>query len=95
MTLNVNHQLTLLLDLLDEHQLELNGQVSEHQQIKRLIKSLMTNENINNTDLQQMLPEIYTYSLEGESTQNQADHIIENQDNISQWKSVLQNMDLT
>lgn len=90
MTLNTNHQLTLLHDLLDEHHVEQSGQVSEYQQIKRLIKSLMTDQTLNDEQLLQLLPEIYNYSLKGENAQNQTEHITEYQNNIEQWKQVIQ-----
>ena len=95
MTLDVNHQLTLLHDLLDEHHVELDGQVAEYQQIKRLIKSMMANNSIQDEQLAQLLPEIYNYGLKGESVQNQNEHISENKTNIEQWKSAIENINLT
>jgi len=95
MTLDVNHQLTLLHDLLDEHHLELDGQVAEYQQIKRLIKSLMANDSVQDEQLAQLLPEIYNYGLKGENAQNQNEHISENKTNIEQWKSAIENINLT
>lgn len=92
MTLNVNHQLALLYDLLDEHHYELDGQVGEYQQIKRVVKSMMANSSVTDEQLLQLLPEIYNYGLQGESAQNLNEHITDNQDNIQQWKKAIYNL---
>lgn len=90
MTLNVNHQLALLHDLLDEQHTECCGQVSEYQQIKRLVKSIMANNLITDAQLVQLLPEIYNYSLQGESIHNSTEHITMNQENIQSWINAIQ-----
>ncbi|MBU5468610.1 YtzH-like family protein [Virgibacillus sp. MSJ-26] len=95
MTLNVNHQLTLLYDLLDEHHAERDGEVAEYQQIKRVVKSMMANNSITNEQLLQLLPEIYNYGLKGESAQNSNEHIVDNQENIQQWISAINNKTLS
>lgn len=95
MTLNVNHQLTLLYDLLDEHHVELDGEVAEYQQIKRVVKSMMANNSITDEQLLQLLPEIYNYGLQGESAQNSNEHIIDNQENIQQWINAINNKTLS
>jgi hypothetical protein len=94
MTLNVNHQLTLLSDLLDEHQSECCAQVSEYQQIKRLVKSMMANNSITDEQLQQLLPEIYNYGRQGESVQNHEEHILSNKENINNWISTIEQSNL-
>ncbi|MUK86795.1 hypothetical protein GMD78_00055 [Ornithinibacillus sp. L9] len=94
MSLNVNNQLTLLLDLLDEQQKECCAEVSEYQQIKRLVKSMMANNSITDEQLLQLLPEIYNYGRQGESVQNMAEHITSNQENLNQWISAIEHSKL-
>ncbi|MBC5638606.1 hypothetical protein H8S33_17685 [Ornithinibacillus sp. BX22] len=94
MSLTVNHQLELLLDILDEQQTECCAQVSEYQQIKRLVKSMMANNSISNEQLLQLLPEIYNYGRQGESVQNQEEHIMSNKDNITNWISAIEQNNL-
>ncbi|MEN2467025.1 YtzH-like family protein [Ornithinibacillus sp. FSL M8-0202] len=94
MSLTVNHQLELLLDILDEQQTECCAQVSEYQQIKRLVKSMIANNSISNEQLLQLLPEIYNYGRQGESVQNQEEHILTNKDNITNWISTIEQNNL-
>ncbi|WP_026907524.1 YtzH-like family protein [Paucisalibacillus globulus] len=94
MSLTVNHQLELLMDLLDEQQSECCAQVSEYQQIKRLVKSMMANNTITDEQLLQLLPEIYNYGRQGESVQNQEEHITTNIDNITNWISAIEQTNL-
>ncbi|WP_010651422.1 YtzH-like family protein [Oceanobacillus massiliensis] len=90
MTLNVNNQLTLLLDLLDEQQLDCCGSVSEFQQIERLVKSMLANNSITDNQLLSLLPDIYNYGRQGESAPSQPDHITSNKDNLHNWISAIQ-----
>ncbi|WP_237706213.1 YtzH-like family protein [Ornithinibacillus scapharcae] len=94
MSLTVNHQLELLLDLLDEQQSECCAQVSEYQQIKRLVKSMLANNTITDEQLLQLLPEIYNYGRQGESVQNHEEHILTNKDNITNWISAIEQTNL-
>jgi hypothetical protein len=94
MSLTVNHQLELLLDILDEQQSECCAQVSEYQQIKRLVKSMMANNKITDEQLLQLLPEIYNYGRQGESVQNQEEHIVTNKTNIDNWISAIEQTNL-
>lgn len=94
MSLTVNHQLELLLDLLDEQQSECCAQVSEYQQIKRLVKSMLANNTITDEQLLNLLPEIYNYGRQGESVQNHEEHILTNKDNINNWISAIEQSNL-
>lgn len=85
MTLTTNHLLTLLQDILHEQSSELQADVSEYQQIKRLVKTMMANNSISNETLLQLLPEIYNYGRLGENAQNMEELIHLNKDNIEQW----------
>src|SRR5699024_11626231 len=75
MTLSVNHQLMLLHDILDEHHLDHSASVAEHQQIKRIVQTILANNSISDEQLLELLPEIYNYGQKGESSRNQPDHI--------------------
>ena len=94
MSLTVNHQLELLMDLLDEQQSECCAQVSEYQQIKRLVKSMMANNTITDEQLLPLLPEIYNYGRQGENAQNHEEHITTNIDNITNWISAIEKNNL-
>ncbi|AXI08857.1 hypothetical protein CV093_08385 [Oceanobacillus sp. 143] len=93
MTLNVNNLLTLLQDILDEQAGDNTGEVSEYQQIKRLVKNMMANNQITDDQLLQLLPEIYNYGREGEIAQNVPEHITTNIDNIQTWISAIEQLD--
>ncbi|RLL47718.1 hypothetical protein D8M04_00065 [Oceanobacillus piezotolerans] len=89
MTLNTNNLLTLLHDILDEQSVGCCGQVSEYQQIKRLVKNMMVNNSITDEQLIKLLPEIYNYGRQGESAQNIEEHITSNQTNIESWMNAI------
>jgi hypothetical protein len=89
MSLNVNDQLHVLYDLLSEQSEDDCGSVSECQQIKRLVQSLMAKGAIQDEQLLQLLPEIYNYGRKGELAQNLDEHITSNQDNLRTWISTI------
>ena len=94
MTLNTNHLLTLLHDILDEQCVDCCAEVSEYQQIKRLVKNMMAKNEITDDQLLQLLPEIYNYGMQGENTNNVEEHITANKDNLETWMSAIQNTTL-
>lgn len=94
MTLNSNHLLTLLHDILDEQCVDCCAEVSEYQQIKRLVKNMMAKKEITDEQLLQLLPEIYNYGIQGEGTNNVEDHITANKDNLETWMSAIRNTKL-
>lgn len=84
MPLQFQDQLNLLTDILTNHQEDCCGSVSECEQLERLIKSLMTNSNLNPSDLQ-VLTQIYSYSQNGKNSSNLDQHIESHQEQLSQW----------
>ncbi len=66
MAINHEHQLTVLKDILSEHQLDRSGTVAECEQIERLAKSLIANDAVH-SELKQTLSHIYTYSQNGKT----------------------------
>jgi len=85
MQLNIAHQLQLLHDLLDDHVNDLDYTLSEYEQIKRLVRSIISQEQLSNEQLSQFLPEIYHYGSQGKHVQNIKEHIITNQQQIENW----------
>lgn len=78
------HQLNLLKDILNNHQIDCCGSVSEYEQLERLITSLKTNANVDQNILP-ILEEIHRYSEKGIQSSNLDSHIISFQNQLSQW----------
>jgi hypothetical protein len=86
MPLNHQDQVTLLKDILSNHQTDCCGSVSECEQLERLVKSLMVNTQIDQ-NVKSILEEVYDYSQRGAQTPDLDQHILSNQENLSQWVS--------
>jgi hypothetical protein len=84
MPLSHEHQMTILKDILSNHQTDCCGTVSECEQIERLVKSLMGNANIQQ-HVKDVLPDIYTYGQNGKYSTNLDEHILSHQQQLSQW----------
>lgn len=84
MPLDLQDQVTLLKDILSNHQTDCCGSVSECEQLERLVKSLMVNTQIDQ-NVKNILEEVYTYSQHGAQTADLEQHILSNQENLSQW----------
>lgn len=82
--LDHNHQVSILKDILSNHQMDCCGTVAECEQLERLIKSLMTNSNIDSS-FKNVLPNIYTYSQSGKNSTNLESHINDHQQQLTQW----------
>lgn len=84
MCLTVHNQLTLLHDLLDEQLLYKTVEMEEYRQIKKLVQAMICHKN---TDLalKNILPEIYYYSIKGETVHSYSEHIVYNEANIQKW----------
>ena len=84
MPLSQQHQVTILKDILMNHQSDCCGSVSECEQVERLVKSLLANGQVS----EQIIPilnDIYTYSQNGINTDNLDNHINTHQDQLSSW----------
>jgi hypothetical protein len=86
MPLNLQDQVTIVKDILSNHQTDCCGSVSECEQLERLVKSLMVNTQIDQ-NVKNILQEVYTYSQHGAQTADLEQHILSNQENLSQWVS--------
>ncbi|AZB43988.1 hypothetical protein CEF21_17620 [Bacillus sp. FJAT-42376] len=84
MPLDYHHQVTLLRDILSEHQADCCGTAAECEQIERLIKSLMVNAEVNQ-NVKNVLQNIYDYSHKGLSAPELNQHITSQQQNLTQW----------
>lgn len=80
----MQNQLTLLHDLLDEQVTFKSVSMNEYRQIKKLVQTIISNEEMD-SHLLTVLPEIYYYGLKGEAAQSYSDHIEENISNIQKW----------
>ncbi|RSK28220.1 hypothetical protein EJF36_15740 [Bacillus sp. HMF5848] len=86
MPLNSQHQISVLRDILSEHELDCCGTVAECEQLERLIKSLMVNTSLD-SNLKHVLEDIYSYSQTGQYSQHLDEHIQGHQQNIGSWIS--------
>lgn len=86
MPLNHQDQVTLLKDILSDHQTDCCGSVAECEQLERLAKSLMVNHLVDQ-NVKNILEDVYYYSQRGAQTADLDQHISSNQENLSQWVS--------
>ena len=84
MPLSHEHQVTLLKDILTNHQSDCCGSVAECEQLERLVKSLMVNTQVDQ-NVKNILQEVYQYGQHGAETADLDQHISSNQENLSQW----------
>lgn len=84
MVLTMHNQLTLLHDLLDEQLDYKTVTETEYKRIKALVRSMMAHRH-NEANFSQLLPEIYYFSIRGESAHSYTEHITENEVNIKKW----------
>jgi hypothetical protein len=88
MPLNHEHQMTILKDILSNHQTDCCGTVSECEQIERLAKSLMGNEQVG-SHVKNVLPDIYDYGQNGKYSVDLDSHILSYQEQLSNWVNQL------
>jgi hypothetical protein len=84
MPLNFHHQLSVLMDILANHQTDCCGTVAECEQLERLVKSLLSNDHISH-EAKNVLMDVYEYSQNGKYSQHLDNHITNHQQNLSQW----------
>lgn len=89
MYLTVQNQLTLLHDLLDEQVIYKTVSLNEYHQIKKLVQAMVTNQRMD-SDLLNILPEIYYYGMKGENAYSLQDHINDHEPKIQQWLQTIQ-----
>jgi hypothetical protein len=84
MPIQYRDQVSLLRDILSEHQSECCGTVAECEQLERVIKSLMANSNTDQ-HVKGLLENIYYYSQSGKYSASLDQHIESHQDQLSMW----------
>jgi YtzH-like protein len=84
MPLNHEHQLTILKDILTNHQSDCCGTVSECEQLERLVQSLLSNDQVTD-DVKSKLNDVYYYSQSGKYSSDLDQHITNHQNQLSQW----------
>jgi hypothetical protein len=86
MSLSHSDQVTLLTDILYNHQTDCCGSVAECEQLERLVKSLLVNSQVDQ-NVKDILQKVYLYGQSGAQTADLDQHILANQENLSQWVS--------
>ncbi|WP_226680556.1 YtzH-like family protein [Sutcliffiella horikoshii] len=84
MPLNYHDQIHLLKDILADHQIDCCGSVAEYEQLERVIKSLMVNNEIDQ-NVKNILQDIYSYSQGGINSSNDHDHNQLHQSKFTNW----------
>ncbi|MBA2873855.1 YtzH-like family protein [Thermaerobacillus caldiproteolyticus] len=88
MPLNHKHQMVILKDILSNHQTDCCGTVSECEQIERLVRSLLGNEQVG-AHVKSVLPDIYAYGQNGKYSTDLDSHILSHQQQLSEWVNQL------
>ena len=76
--------MTILKDILTNHQSDCCGTVSECEQLERIIQSLMNNDQLD-ASVKSTLSDIYYYSQSGKYSSDLDQHISSHQQQLSQW----------
>lgn len=94
MCLTQHNQLTLLKNLLHEQITYQTVSIEEYTQIKKVIQKLMTN-NIINSELKQILPEIYHFGIKGELVSSIKEHINNHEPQLTHWIDIIERSKIT
>ncbi|WP_246941345.1 YtzH-like family protein [Bacillus pinisoli] len=84
MPLDYHHQLSVLMDILSNQQTDCCGTVAECEQLERLVKSLLANNELT-SEAKNVLMDVYEYSQSGKYNQHLDEHILSHQQDLSQW----------
>ena len=84
MPISQQDKYNLLKDILNNHQVDCCGSVSECEQIERTVKSLLLSGELT-PDVKDVLTEIYSYGQQGKYTQHLDNHIQNHQEQLSNW----------
>lgn len=88
MCLTLRNQLTLLHDLLYEQITYKTVHLYEYKKIKNIIQQLMKQQTLSR-ELQQILPEIYYFGIQGELTSSTVDHVKINEKKLLAWLQII------
>ncbi|TLS39061.1 YtzH-like family protein [Pseudalkalibacillus caeni] len=84
MPIDHKHQLMILHDILQNHQIDCCGSTSEYEQLSRLAKALMNNDQMSD-QAKAILQEIDSYSSNGTKQPDFNRYINDNQAQLTQW----------
>ncbi|MGL4522092.1 MAG: YtzH-like family protein [Bacilli bacterium] len=84
MPLSHTHQMQLIKDILLNHSQDCCGTVSECEQVERVVKNLLTNEQVPE-DVKNTLREVYFYSQKGKYSPDLDQHISNHQGQLTSW----------
>ncbi|MDQ0231233.1 YtzH-like family protein [Metabacillus malikii] len=91
MPIQYQDQVSLLKDILSDHQSECCGTVAECEQLERVLKSLMANSQTE-AQAKNVFENIYYYSQSGKNSASLDEHIESHQDQLSQWIQDIDNL---
>lgn len=89
MCLTIHNQLTLLHNLLYEQITLRTDNIEEYYQIKKTIQMIIKNKTIEK-ELHAILPEIYSYGIEGERVSSFDEHIRAYEHKIPIWLQLIE-----
>ncbi len=84
MTITARDQIGMIREILYNHKTDCCGQVSEYQQIQRLIQSLVAKGSLNEQEKQTMY-DIYQYTQTGVNGRNIDNHITNHDESLGKW----------
>ncbi len=84
MPISEKDKLNLIKDILNNHQIDHCGSISECEQLGRLVNSLINQSHLEETSIS-TLNEIYNYSQNGVNSPQLDEHIEAHQQVLSQW----------
>ncbi|WP_102345239.1 YtzH-like family protein [Bacillus sp. Marseille-P3661] len=94
MPLSEQDQLSIIQDILKNHQYDCCSTVAEYQQMQRLIQSLMGHDGLS-AELKNTLMDVYSYSQHGQNSSNMNDHINEHQGDLTSWINSIDDFNMT
>lgn len=86
----MKNKLQLLCDILDEHQSHSSGSATEYAQLERIAKSILTNKELSNQEVQDVLSSIQQYGQTGAAVSDLTQHVHDHQDQFDHWISTVQ-----
>ncbi|HLR79032.1 MAG TPA: YtzH-like family protein [Bacillota bacterium] len=91
MAINIHHQLTLLVDILDDHYHGCSLSVSEYEQIKRTVQWLANHPSVSN-NFSFILDDLYNYGHQGTNVASIEEHANTHKHDISAWKNSIEEL---
>lgn len=90
MQLSMQNKLQLLCDILDEHQSDSSVSPNEHAQLERLAAAILTQNELSDQNIQDVLTRIHQYGKDGAAASDLSKHINDHQDQFQHWINTVQ-----